>query len=247
MSLPGEQDRLIEAVLRVQPQAVVVLNAGSPLAMPWIGGAKAVLQLWYPGQEGGDALADILVGNAEPAGRLPTTFGERVEDYPSQLTYPGEAGTVRYGEGIFVGYRGFERLKRVPRFSFGHGLGYTSFEFGPPAVDRETFREGESVVVSVPVRNTGSRSGSTVVQVYVRDVKSSLMQPEKALKGFAKVRLPAGESRTVRIGLPDRSFECWDPRVHRWVAEPGQFEILVGQSSTVISGSVTVTLEGSTA
>jgi beta-glucosidase len=211
--------------------------------MPWIERAPAVLQLWYPGQEGGEALADILLGAAEPGGRLPTTFGQRVEDYPSHLTYPGEAGVVRYAEGIFVGYRGFERLKRAPLFAFGHGLSYTTFELGEPAVDRATFREGQSLAVSVPVRNTGPHAGSTVVQVYVRDVKCSLMQPEKALRGFAKVRLKPGDSRTVALELPPRSFEVWDPRLHRWVAEPGEFEILIGQSSADISGSTTVTLE----
>jgi len=244
MSLPGDQDRLIAAVLEARPDTVVVLNGGSAVAMPWIRSASAVLQVWYPGQEGGEALADVLLGKAEPAGRLPTTFGERAEHYPSHLNYPGEAGTVRYGEGIFVGYRGFERLAREPLFPFGHGLSYTSFEFGDAVVDRPTFRDGDSLAVSIPVRNTGRRPGSTVVQVYVRDVKASLMQPGKALKGFAKVRLQGGESRTVSVQLPPHAFEIWDPRLHRRVAEPGEFEILVGLSSADIRGAVTVTLDG---
>jgi beta-glucosidase len=242
MSLPGRQDELIAAVLTANPNAVVVLNAGSPIAMPWIEAARAVLQIWYPGQEGGEALADVLLGAEEPGGRLPTTLAARIEDHPSHLTYPGEAGQVSYGEGIFVGYRAFERLRRAPLFPFGHGFGYSTFQLGVPVVNSETFGAGESVIVRVPVRNTGGRAGSTVVQVYVRDVASSLLRPEKELAGFAKIRLAAGDSMEVAVELPARAFEAWDPRMHGWVAEPGEFEILVGQSSADLAGSVLVTL-----
>jgi beta-glucosidase len=184
----------------------------------------------------------VLLGAADPGGRLPTTFAARVEDHPSHLTYPGEAGRVSYAEGIFVGYRAFERLRREPLFPFGHGLSYTTFELGPPTASKQELRSGEGLTVRVPVRNTGEREGTTVVQVYVRDVASTLLRPEKELKGFAKVRLAPGESREVAVDLDARAFEAWDPRVHGWVAEPGEFEVLVGTSSVAISGRVTVTL-----
>lgn len=236
LDLPGEQDELIRQVVAVNPNTTLVLNAGSPVAMPWLDSVPAVMQLWYPGQEGGEALADVLLGRVDPGGRLPTTFAHRVEDHPSHVTYPGEAGVVRYGEGIFVGYRGFERMKREPLFPFGHGLSYTTFELGPPKLDATETHADEPVSVSVEVRNTGTRPGSTVVQVYVRDLKSSLLRPEKELKGFAKVVLAAGEARVVQIELAPRSFEAWDPRLPRWVAEPGEFEVLIGTSSAEITG-----------
>src|SRR5690606_29329012 len=149
----------------------------------------AILQAWYPGQEGGAGLADVLLGSAEPGGRLPPTFARRVEDHPSHVTYPGAAGEVSYGDGVFLGYRAFDRLGRAPLFPFGDGLSYASFELGAPTLDAAAIRAGDSIRVTVPVTNTGSRSGSTVVQVYVRDVKSALMRPEKELKGFAKMHL----------------------------------------------------------
>jgi beta-glucosidase len=231
LSLPGEQDELIRRVVAVNPKTVVVINAGSPVAMPWLDEVPAVLQVWYPGQEGGDALADILTGAAEPGGRLPTTFAKRVEDHPSNLSYPGEAGTVSYGEGIFVGYRAFDRTGIEPLFPFGHGLGYTSFSWSNVVLDPGEFRAGDPVRVSLDVTNTGSRTGSEVVQVYVRDLTSTLLRPDKELKGFAKVTLAARERGSVTIDLPPHAFEAWDPRVHGWVAEPGDFEITVARSA----------------
>jgi len=242
LSLPGRQDELIRRVLEVNQRTVVVLNAGSPVAMPWEPLAPAILQLWFPGQEGGEGLSDVLLGGSDPGGRLPTTFAHRVEDHPSHLTYPGEAGRVHYGEDVFVGYRAFERLKREPLFAFGHGLSYTAFELGQPSLDQSRISPGDSVSVGVPIANTGSRPGSTVVQVYVRDMESTLLRPEKELKGFAKVSLAPGERTTASIELSPRAFEAWDPGLHRWVAEPGEFEILVGLSSSQVSGSATLTL-----
>jgi beta-glucosidase len=231
LSLPGEQDELIRRVAAVNPKTVVVLNAGSPVAMPWLDDVPAVLQCWYPGQEGGDALAEILDGSAEPGGRLPTTLARRVEDHPSHLTYPGEAGTVIYGEGVFVGYRAFDRTGLEPLFPFGHGLGYTSFEWFNPMLDRAQLRRGDSLKVSLDVRNTGARAGAEVVQVYVRDVQSTLLRPDKELKGFAKVRIEPGETKRVEVVLPPRAFEAWDPRVHGWAAENGDFEIVLARSA----------------
>ena len=243
MHLPGDQDELIRRVVAANPETVVVVNAGSPTAMPWADDVPAVLQAWYPGQEGGDAITDVLFGDREPGGRLPTTFPVQAEDSPSHLTYPGERGKVVYGEDIFVGYRGYEKRKLAPRFPFGFGLSYTSFEFGAVTLDRAVASPDDDVTVSVEVRNTGRRRGSEVVQVYVRDVQSTLLRPEKELKGFAKVVLEAGETRTVQINLPPRSFAAWDPDRHDWLIEPGEFEILVGASSADIRGKAVLEVE----
>ncbi|MGE3596081.1 MAG: fibronectin type III-like domain-contianing protein, partial [Dehalococcoidia bacterium] len=182
----------------------------------------------------------------DPGGRLPDTFPVRVEDNPADLTYPGEAGAVAYGEGVFAGYRGFERRRVAPRFPFGHGLSYTSFAYGDVTVDRASFGPGEEVTVAVAVRNVGERAGREVVQVYVRDLESSLLRPEKELKGFAKITLQPGEERIARVVLPHRAFAAWDPTLKDWMAEPGEFEILVGASSADLRGSATVELMGET-
>ncbi len=240
--LPGRQDELIERVAAVNPRTIVVVNAGSPVAMPWAERVAAVLYAWYPGQEAGDAIAAVLFGDRDPGGRLPTTFPLRLEDSPAHLTYPGEAGTVSYGEGIFTGYRGLRRRAVAPAFPFGHGLSYTTFAFGPPRLDRTTIAAGEGVEVMVPVRNTGERAGSTVVQIYVRDEAPSLLRPDRELKGFAKLTLAPGEEREARISLPPRAFGAWDPRVHDWVVEPGEFTILAGASVEDIRGEATLTV-----
>jgi beta-glucosidase len=243
MALPGDQEELIRRVAAVNPRTIVVVNAGSPITMPWADDVSAIVYCWYPGQEGGDAIADVLYGSSEPGGRLPTTFPFRVEDHPSHLTYPGEAGSVSYGEGVFVGYRGFDRRGVLPRYPFGFGLSYTSFEYGPATLSRATIGQGESATVRFTVRNSGSRTGSEVAQVYVSDIESSLVRPEKELKGFAKVFLAPGETRDVAIELGPRAFGAWDVRVHDWVAEPGGFEILVGASSSDIRARATLQLE----
>ncbi len=242
LNLPGAQDELVRRVVAANPRTVVAINAGSPVAMPWLADVPAVLQLWYPGQEGGDALAEILTGEAEPAGRLPTTLANRVEDHPSNVTYPGEAGAVSYGEGIFVGYRAFDRTGIEPLFPFGHGLGYTTFAWSSIALDRAEFRAGESLNVSLTVTNTGARKGSEVVQVYVRDLKSSLLRPDKELRAFSRVTLEPGASANLTLALPPRAFEAWDPRVHAWVAEPGDFEIIVARSAAQPEATLAVRL-----
>ncbi|MEO8540961.1 MAG: glycoside hydrolase family 3 C-terminal domain-containing protein [bacterium] len=243
LSLPGAQDELIRRVSAANPKTVVAINAGSPVSMPWLDDVPTVLQFWYPGQEGGDALAEILTGAAEPSGRLPTTFARRVEDHPSNLTYPGEAGAVSYGEGIFVGYRAFDRTGIEPLFPFGHGLGYTTFAWSNASLSADILHPGDSLGVALDLTNTGSRQGAEVVQVYVRDVKSSLLRPDKELKGFAKVHLDPGETRTVKLTLPPRAFEAWDPRVHAWKAEPGDFEIVIARSAGNPEATLAVQLD----
>jgi len=239
MSLPPGQDDLISAVAAANPNTVVVLNTGSPVAMPWRADVAGIVQLWYPGQEGGNALADVLTGAVAPAGRLACSFPVRVEDSPGHAGYPGADGKLIYEEGVFVGYRGLEAAATAPLFAFGHGLSYTTFDYG------ELTADGRGA--SVAVTNTGDRAGVEVVQLYVRDVDASVPRPAKELKGFAKVRLAPGESTTVRIDFDDRTFAFWD--VDRaggaqgnWKVEPGEFEVMVGASSADIRSRATITI-----
>jgi beta-glucosidase len=239
LSLPGGQAELIEQVAAVNPRTVVVVNAGAPVAMDWAGRVLAVVQLWYPGQEGGDALADVLFGDVNPSGRLPLTFPERLEDTPAYLNDPGEAGHVLYGEGIFVGYRFYEARGIEPRFAFGHGLSYTTFSYRDLAVES---REG-AVGVSVDVTNTGDRTGAEVVQLYVRDVEARVRRPAKELKGFAKVVIEPGRTERVQFTLDDRAFAFWDTTSGGWRVEAGEFELLAGASSGDIRARTTYTRE----
>ncbi len=227
MDLPAEQNELIEAVAAANPNTVVVLNAGSPLHMPWMDKVKSVLQMWYLGQETGNAIADVLFGETEPGGRLPTTFPKRIEDNPAHLNFPGENGKVRYGEGLFVGYRYYDEKKIEPLFPFGHGLSYTEFAYDALNVEKI----GDEVNVQVAVTNSGSRAGRDVVQVYVRDLKSSLIRPSKELKSFQKIELDAGETKTVSFALKESDLAFYDGVKSAWVAEAGEFEVLVGRSS----------------
>lgn len=228
MELPGAQAELIEQVAAANPRTVVVISAGSPVRMPWLGKVPAVLQAWYLGQETGNAIADVLLGDVNPSGRLPTTFPVRLQDNPAYLNYPGENGEVLYGEGLFVGYRYYDRKGIEPLFPFGHGLSYTTFEYRNLALSKG---DDGQVRVAVDVANTGARAGQETVQVYVRDVQSRLMRPEKELKGFAKVSLAAGEVKTVVVSLDRDALAYYDPAAKGWVVEPGEFEVLVGHSS----------------
>ncbi len=234
MDLPGRQNELIARVAAANPRTVVVLNAGSPLTMPWLEGVAAVLQAWYGGQEAGNAIADVLFGDAEPGGRLPTTFPKRLADNPAYINYPGENGHVLYGEGLFVGYRYYDKKGIEPLFPFGHGLSYTDFAYSNLRLSAERLRPDETLTVSVDVCNTGGRAGSDVVQVYVRDVASRLMRPEKELKAFAKVRLQPGETRTVTLTLEPQALAYYDPALPGWTVEPGEFQVLVGRSAADI-------------
>src|SRR5439155_9320786 len=197
MELVGAQVALIEQVAAANPNTVVVLQTGSPIAMPWLDRVAAVLQAWYPGQECGNAIADVLFGAVNPSGKLPQTFPVRLEDNPAYINYPGENGRVRYGERIFVGYRYYEKKKVEPLFPFGFGLSYTSFAYDNLRLSTDVLAPGKRLTVSVDVTNTGQRAGQEVVQLYVHDVASRLARPPKELKGFAKVALAPGETKTV--------------------------------------------------
>jgi beta-glucosidase len=229
MDLPGRQEELIRAVAAVNPNTVVVVNAGSPVTMPWIDEVKAVLLSYYPGQEGGHALADILFGDVNPSGKLTVSFPKQLEDNPAYINYPGWKD-VHYGEGIFVGYRYYDSKEIETLFPFGHGLSYTDFDY--EVLDMPvTVRPGEIFKVSVTLKNTGNVAGKEVVQLYIKDVQSTLIRPEKELKGFAKVALEPGQSQKVTFTLDQRALSYYDPHQHDWVTEEGAFEVLVGSSS----------------
>jgi beta-glucosidase len=240
MALPGRQDDLVRAVLAANPRTVVVLFAGAPLELPWLEQAPALLLANYPGLEGGAALARLLLGQANPSGKLTVSWPARLQDSPAYLNGPyPEARQVRYGEGLFVGYRYFDAVDRPARFPFGHGLSYTTFAYGEMKVNhggtegtekkKDSLELRVSVVISVT--NSGARAGAEVVQLYVRDVQSSLPRPPKELKGFRKVWLEPGETKEVRFELDGRAFAFYHPQAKGWVVEPGEFELIAGASS----------------
>jgi beta-glucosidase len=230
MELPGRQAELIQRVAAANPNTIVVLNAGSPLRMPWLDDVPAVVQSWYLGQETGNAIAAVLFGDVNPSGKLPLTFPVRLEDNPAYINYPGENGRVHYGEGIFAGYRYYDKKGIEPLFTFGYGLSYTTFEYRNLVVEQADCEPGTEVSVRVDVENTGDRAGQEVVQLYVRDLESRLMRPPKELKAFAKVMLKPGEKRTATT-LAEEDLAYYDPGRGGWLAEPGEFEVLVGSSS----------------
>lgn len=237
MALPGGQDELVQAVCAANPSTVVLVNAGSPVDLACAVDAPALVQVWYPGQEGGDAVADVLTGAVPPSGRLPTTLGHRVEDWPSWLNYPGEDGRVVYGEELFMGYRGFDERGTDPAFCFGHGLTYTTFEWGPAHLDRESIDVvdldgGGTVTASVVVTNTGDRAAAEVVQCYVTPAPSPVRRPRQELRGWGRVHLEPGESTTVAIELDRRAFARWRTGDDAgWFVDPGTHGIRLSRSS----------------
>jgi beta-glucosidase len=241
MKLPGRQDALISAVAAANPQTVVVLNVGSPVEMPWVDDVASIVLAYYPGQEGGSAVANVLTGAVNPSGKLPVTFPKRYEDNPTYINYPGWRD-VRYGEGLFVGYRYYDKKNVEPLFPFGFGLTYTSFDYSDLEVASKV-SHGETLTVSVAVTNTGEVAGQEVVQLYVADKASSLVRPMKELKGFQKVALEPGERRCVTFTLDQRALSFYDPyEAKDWVAEPGEFEVLVGSSAQDIRARATFML-----
>ncbi len=241
LDLPGDQNALVEAVLAANPRTVIVLSNGAPYVLPWIDHAPAVLEAWLGGEEGPDAVARILFGRAGPSGRLPVTFPRRLEDTPAHPWYPGGADAI-YGEGLYVGYRHFDRAAEAPMFPFGHGLTYTRFAYAELEAPEEA-RAGDPVEVSFTLKNVGERPGKETAQLYVRPRGPSVDRPVKELKGFAKVALAPRESRRVTISLDARAFSFWDPRSSRWVAEPGAYDLLIGGSAADIELQATVRLE----
>jgi beta-glucosidase len=238
MDLPGEQDALVAAIAAANPNTVVVVNAGSPVSMPWADDVAAVLQLWFPGGEFGNSLADVLFGDVDPGGRLPVTIPVRLDDTPAFAHYPGSDGKAVYGEGLLIGHRWYDTTDVAPRFPFGHGLSYASFELGEPTVTGDV---ASGVTVAVPVTNTSTRAGTEVVQVYVEPASRRDGRPLRTLRGFAKVALGAGESAEVEIVLDERAFSEWDPTASTWVVPSGESTLRIGRSSRDLSRSVTIT------
>jgi beta-glucosidase len=244
LDLTAQQIALIKAVAEVQQRSVVIINSGAPVAMSeWIDGVAAVLQGWMMGQAGAGAIADILYGHVNPSGKLAETFPLRLADTPAYLNWPGEMGKVRYGEGLFIGYRWYDARQLPVLFPFGYGLSYTTFEYSNPRVSAKSFRDADGVTVSVDVTNTGAVAGKETAQVYVRDRAASLARPEKELKGFAKVELQPGETKTVTVELDFRAFAFWHPGYGRWVTEDGEFDILIGASAADIRHALTVAVQ----
>lgn len=242
MDLVGRQNELIESVAAANPNTVVLLQTGSPVSMPWLDHVAAVLQAWYGGQECGNSIADVVFGAVNPSGKLPQTFPERLEDNPAFINYPGEHGHVRYGEGIFVGYRYYDKKRIAPLFPFGYGLSYTTFGYTNLRLSTERMEPNGTVTVQMDVTNTGERAGRAVAQVYVRDVHATVARPEKELKGLANVMLQPGETTTVSVDLQPRSLAYYDDRKGAWVAEAGEFEVLVGSSAQDMHARATFTL-----
>ena len=231
MRMPACQNRLIEAVAEANPNTVVVLHNGAPVEMPWIGKVKAVLEAYLGGQAVGEAVIRILFGDANPCGKLPETFPLKLEDNPSWLFYGGEGNRTEYREGVFVGYRYYDKKKMDVLFPFGYGLSYTTFEYSGLKLSAGKVRDTDTLTVTATVKNTGNRAGKTVVQLYVGDVESTPIRPVRELKGFAKVALQPGESREVSFILDKRAFAYWNREIHDWHVETGAFTIEVGDSS----------------
>ncbi|MFJ8414594.1 glycoside hydrolase family 3 C-terminal domain-containing protein [Bacillus paramycoides] len=234
LQMPENHVQLIEAIAEVQSNIVVVLSNGAPIEMPWIGKVKGILEGYLGGQALGGAIADILFGDANPSGKLAETFPKVLSDNPSYLNFPGEGDKVEYKEGVFVGYRYYDTKNIEPLFPFGFGLSYTNFEYSNLSIDKKEIKDTDTVSVRVNVRNTGSTVGKEIVQLYIKDVESTMIRPEKELKGFEKVALQPGEEKTVSFTLNKRSFAYYNVELKDWHVETGEFEILVGKSSKEI-------------
>jgi beta-glucosidase len=243
IDLPPSHNRLIRAVAGRQPNTAVVLTNGSAVAMPWLEDVPAVLETWLGGQAGAGAMADVLFGAVNPSGKLAETFPVRLEDTPAFLNFPAEEGEVLYGERVFVGYRYFDEKDIAPLFPFGHGLSYTTFSYEDIRLSASQLDDTQSLTISLTVTNSGDRAGKETVQLYVRDPAASVRRPEKELRGFEKVALAPGESREVQFSLQARDFAFYSTRHKQWIAESGDFELLVGASSRDIRLRGTVALQ----
>lgn len=245
LNLSYGQDEVIAALAKANKNLIVVNISGNAIAMPWVNEVPAIVQDWYIGSEAGPALASILLGDANPSGKLPFTFPVKLEDNSAhalgEFVYErsNKVIDVRYNEGIFVGYRWADKQKKVkPLFPFGHGLSYTTFEYGKATIDKAVMNGDEVLTVTVPVTNTGNREGAEVVQLYISDLKSSLPRPIKELKGFEKVTLASGETKTISFMIDKEALSYYDDTKQAWVAEPGKFEAIVAASATDIKSKV---------
>lgn len=245
LGLPYGQDNVIQALAKANKNLVVVNISGNAVAMPWVKEVPAIVQDWYLGSEAGSALAAVLMGDVNPSGKLPFTFPVKLEDNSAHALgeYTGKRSNevidIKYNESIFVGYRWADKQKKVkPLFPFGHGLSYTTFEYGKPIADAKTMQADGKLTVKVTVKNTGDREGQEVVQLYIADKKSSLPRPVKELKGFQKIKLAPGESKEVSFTIEKDALSYFDDAQHAWVAEPGKFEAIIAASAADIKGVV---------
>jgi beta-glucosidase len=238
MDLPGAQDELVRAVLAAQPRTVVVVNAASPVTMDWADDAAVLLQVWFPGQELGDALADVLFGDTEPGGRLPVTIPRRLTDTPAYLNHPGDAGATHYAERLYIGYRWYDAREIEPRFPFGHGLGYTTWSYGTP----QLVSADGSWTVTVPVTNTGTRPGKEVVQLYAAPPSGDLRRPVQHLAAFAAVAADPGHTVEATLQFDQRALRVWDPRKAGWTVPAGDYELRIARSSRDVITTTSVTI-----
>lgn len=247
MRLPEAENRLIGALCEAGHKVVVVLHNGSPVEMPWIGKADAVLEMYLAGEGAGEAAVRLLTGEANPSGKLAESFPLRLEDTPSFLNFPGDKERVRYAEDVFVGYRYFDSKKEEVLFPFGHGLSYTTFEYSDLKLSSEEWHEGERLKVTLTVTNTGKRAGKEIVELYISDQSGEAVRPVHELKGFEKVALQPGESKQVTFELGDRAFAFFDERTHEWRVPNGKFVLEVGASSRDIRLTAEISVHGKAA
>ena len=243
MDLPGRQNELVSAVASRNPSTVVIVNAGAPVTMPWIEEVAAVMHVWYPGQEYGNSVTDLLFGEANPAGRLPITFPKRLQDTPAFTNYPGQGGQVRYGEGIFVGYRYYDFKDVEPLFPFGHGLSYTSFAYSDLQIVAVEKEAASAFLISAIVKNIGAFKGDEVVQLYVGPHTQSTSRPPKELKGFIRVTLDPGAESHVEFQISARDLAFYDVRTGGWKAVAGTYTARLGASSRDIRLAGAIQLE----
>ena len=252
LGLSYGQDKVITALAKANKNLIVVNISGNAIAMPWVKEVPAIVQAWYLGSEAGSAIASVLTGDVNPSGKLPFTFPASLQDVGAHKLgeYPGTPRSdgspivdQKYNEGIFVGYRWADKEKTKPLFSFGHGLSYTTFAYGKAVANKKVMGQDETLTITLPVTNTGSREGSEVIQLYISDLKSSLPRPVKELKGFSKVKLAPGETREVTFTIGKEALSFFDDIRHEWVAEPGKFEAWIGASSTDIRNKVAFELK----
>jgi len=247
MSMPDNQNKLIEAVAAVQPNTVVVLHGGAPIELPWLSKVKAVLCMYLGGEGVGKATVDLLYGDAVPSGKLAETWPVKLSDNPSYLSFPGEDGVVEYREGIYIGYRYYDKKEMNVLFPFGHGLSYTEFEYSSLTIDKAEMNDTDILTVRLKIKNTGGTAGKEAVQLYVKDVESSAGRPVRELKGIAKVSLASGEEKEIVFTLDKRSFAYYEPKIHDWFVESGVFAIEAGASSRDIRLSAEVNVKGTKA
>lgn len=245
LGLSYGQDAVISALAKANKNLIVVNISGNAIAMPWVNEVPAIIQDWYLGSEAGHSLAAILMGDVNPSGKLPFTFPVKLEDCPAHSLgeYTGKRSNdvidIKYNEGIFVGYRWTDKQKKVkPLFPFGHGLSYTTFEYGKPTATSKTMSADGNLTIKISVKNTGNREGQEVVQMYISDIKSSLPRPVKELKGFQKIKLAPGEEKTVTFTIDKEALSFFDDAQHAWIAEPGKFEAIIAASAADIKGVV---------